>query len=331
MPAVIDVHNHVVPESLPSVPEGAFAPGWPCYECGQGHKTMMISGAAYRKFDASSWSASTRRDFMDEKGIDIQVLSCLPELLGYWFKVEHTHLMCHHVNQAIAGMVDFDPSRFIGMGSLPMQDPSLAAKELENLKHQLGFKAVQIGSNIDGISPADSCFDEVYAAAVELDMAVFVHGIRPAGAERLVGLDVMAPLVGIPMDTAYCLSSFIAAGILHKFPDLRLGFSHSGGAFGSVVDRMNHVWNLMPAMQEQMLESPLLTAQRFYYDVLTFGGEYLEYVVSRFGDSQVFVGTDFPAMGMGLMDPVGFLEECNFTAEQLVNLKSNTAKRYLNI
>lgn len=328
---VIDVHNHIVPETFPPDPSKGATPAWPCMECDGGHATMMISGKPYRQFDARSWSAQNRRDFMDENGIDVQVLSPLPELLSYWLPSKVAAEMAKHVNGTIAAMIAFDPGRFMGLGMVPLQDPTAATTMLQELKQNDGFRGVQIGSNIDGVSPADPRFDEFWAAAAGLDMAVFVHGIKPTGTERLVGPEVMGPIVGVPLDTAMCVSSCISAGLLQKYPTLHIGFSHGGGAVGSIIDRFEHVWKLMPALRDAVPQSPIATLRQFYYDVLTFNADYVSYLVDLAGEDRIFIGTDYPAGGMGLMDPVAFVESLGLTNSALEKVKGGNAQRYLRL
>src|SRR5690606_31487874 len=105
----------------------------------------------------------------------MQVLPPLPELFAYWFEPAATALMCRHVNDTLARMVEAHPQRFAALGGLPMNDPALAIAEAQRLK-AAGFVGVEIGSNVNGVSPADPCHAEVLAALQDLDLSVFVHG-----------------------------------------------------------------------------------------------------------------------------------------------------------
>lgn len=325
---IIDVHCHVVPVDLPADPTGGKLALWPKMCCDGGHAATFVAGSTTRRFDDRSWLPSRRIDYMDQHGIDVQVLSPLPELFAYWFEPQQTALICRHINDVLAGMVDAHPQRFAALGSLPMNDPASAIAEAGRLK-SLGFSGVEIGSNINGISPVDPQFSEVFAALHELDLAVFVHGVRPATEGRLVGPGVLAPIVGIPMDTALCVSSFIGANMLQRLPDLRVAFSHGGGALGAVIDRFEHVWRVMPELRQSLPNGPLSEARRFYYDILTFGHEYTRFMLQKIGSEQLFVGTDFPAGGMGLMDPKAFVEELGLSADEFERLVHLNARRFL--
>lgn len=325
----IDVHCHVVPVDLPLDPTGGKLELWPQMRCDGGHTATFVAGNVTRKFDDRSWLASKRIDFMDQHGIGVQVLSPLPELLGYWFEPAATAVMCSHTNNVLASMVEAHPTRFAAFGGLPMNDIGLALAEARRLK-SLGFAGVEIGSNINGVSPADERYAELFAALEELQLAIFVHGIRPATAGRLLGPEVMGPIIGIPADTALCVASFIACDILGRWPELRVGFSHGGGGIGAVIDRLQHVWSVMPDLKAAIARSPLEEARRYFYDILTFSPEYTRYLVEKIGSASLFVGTDFPAGGMGLMDPVGFLDQLQLSPQDRDNISHLTARRFLN-
>ncbi|MGQ0696627.1 MAG: amidohydrolase family protein [Panacagrimonas sp.] len=327
-PGCIDVHCHVVPVDLPLDPTGGKLSLWPQMKCDGGHTASFIAGSTTRKFDDRSWLPQRRIDFMDQHGIAVQMLSPVPELLGYWFEPSQTALLCRHVNDSIARMIEHGPTRFGGLGGLPMNDVSLAIAEARRLK-SLGFAGVEIGSNVNGISPADPRFIDVLAALHELDLSIFVHGVRPATDGRLVGPEVLAPIIGIPMDTALCVGSFIGARVLDRFPDLRVAFSHGGGGIGSVIDRFQHVWTVMPDLKSQLARSPLEEARRYWYDCLTFSVDYTRFLIEKMGADRVFIGTDFPAGGMGLMDPVAFIDSLGLKSADLSDLLQGSAQRFL--
>jgi aminocarboxymuconate-semialdehyde decarboxylase len=296
--------------------------------CDGGHVATFVAGATRRRFDDRSWAAARRLEHMDDKGIAVQVISPLPELLGYWFEPAATEILCRHTNDVLARMVDAHPTRFAALGGLPMNDVSRAIAEAQRLR-RLGFVGVEIGSNVNGISPTDARYHTLLSCLEELGLAVFVHGIRPAVDGRLRGPEVLAPIVGIPMDTTLCVASFIAMGILDRWPRLRVAFSHGGGGIGAVIDRLRHVWSVMPELREQMPADPLKEARRYFYDILTFSPQYTRYLIDKLGSASLFVGTDFPAGGMGLMDPMEFLQQLALSPTERADLTRGSALRFL--
>jgi aminocarboxymuconate-semialdehyde decarboxylase len=327
---LLDVHCHVVPVDLPIDPTGGKLALWPQMHCDGGHTATFVAGGVTRKFDERSWLPGRRIEYMDEHGIGMQVLSPLPELFGYWFEPTATAVLCRHVNDTIAAMVESAPTRFAGLGSLPMNDAALAISEARRLK-TLGFAGVEIGSNVNGISPADPRYAEILACVNELGLSVFVHGVRPAVEGRLVGPEVLGPIVGIPMDTALCVASFIGARVLETLPNLRVAFSHGGGGIGAVLDRFQHVWNVMPDLKKALPDRPLEEARRYWYDILTFSPDYTRFLIQSLGPDRLFVGTDFPAGGMGLMDPAAFLQQLQLPKDSYERIAHRNARAFLGI
>jgi len=291
---VIDSHAHFVPQTFPASPAGVAANEWPeMLPLPDGRARMMIDGKEFRIFEAAYWDVPGRIAVLDGEGIDLQVLSPLPELLGYWFQPATTAAMAECVNSAIAAAVASAPTRLAGMGMLPMQDVEKSAAMVGELA-ALGLRGVIVASNINGISIADSRFYPVFAAIEAHHLALFVHGYRPAGLERFIGSPLLGPIAGVPQDTSAAIASFIMTDIFHHFPALKLGFAHGGGSFGAVLARMDHVWHEFPDMQTANKTAPRDYVRNFYFDTVTFGTDYLAYLITAFGPQSLMAGTDGP-------------------------------------
>jgi aminocarboxymuconate-semialdehyde decarboxylase len=291
---VIDVHNHVVPAEFPAAADPGVAARWPCMRHGAaGDATVMMGDTAFRAIDDRCWNMPRRLAEMDAEGVDVQVLSPMPELLSYWLPAEHALTIARHVNEAIAGMIAVAPARFAGLGMVPMQDPDLAARELSALKRDHGLAGVEIGSNVNGIVPGDPRFDGFFAEAERLDLAVFIHALHPVATERIVGPPRTAPFVLFPIDTGIAAASLITGGTLRKYPKLRVGFSHGGGVLASILPRLQFGWRLETMLQDSFA-SPIETARRLFYDNLVYDAATQRHLIATFGASQIFLGSDYP-------------------------------------
>jgi aminocarboxymuconate-semialdehyde decarboxylase len=291
---VIDFHSHIVPSRYPDRPRGIVEANWPSMEpIDDTHSKMVIAGRQFRIFESFYWNVEERVGRLDEEGIDVQVISPLPELLSYWLAADAAEAITDFMNEFVAGMVDAAPARFAGMGSVALQDPARAVRQLAHFG-KIGLKGVHIGSHVNGVSIADPRFFPFYEAAEALGLFVFVHGIKPGGAALMLGPPLMPAVVGVPQETAVAISSLIMTDILGRFPRLKLVFSHGGGTIASVMDRFQAVWKEFEPMRKALRMPPEEYLQRFYYDTVVFGPEYLSYLAKRLGATQLLAGTDGP-------------------------------------
>ncbi len=295
-PALIDVHSHVVPRSLPRDPTGGEIGMWPsvhCEACGRKAKVMM-GQKPFRDIDERSWDVGRRVADMDVDGVAAQALSPMPELLSYWLAPQPALELSRHVNHIIAEMVAQRPDRFFGLGTVPLQDPDLAARELSTLRSRFGLVGVEVGSNVAGAYLGDARFDPFFAAAEEQDMAIFVHSLHPLQARDLGRHPMLVPFAGFTVDTALCAASLIMEGVLERFPRLKLAFSHGGGVLAPILHRMEFGWASTGGFEGRLPQSPKAYARRFFYDSLVYDQAYLEHLTTHMAPGQVFLGTDYP-------------------------------------
>jgi aminocarboxymuconate-semialdehyde decarboxylase len=326
----IDIHTHVVPENFPAYAGKGRDVAWPAMaEAHACHRHVMISGKVYRTVADGSWSVPRRIEAMGEMRVARQALSPMPELLSYWLPLEDGKALIRYLNEQIAAMVALAPQRFVGLGAVPLQDVDSAMVELDFAVRKLGFSGVEIASHVNGVSIGDARFEPFFAAAEGLGAAIFVHALRPAGQERIVGA-FPEQAVCFPGDIALAAASMITGGIAARHPGLRIGFSHGGGALAILLPRLVHAWHALPKAKESLAESPEVYARRFFYDALLFDGAATRLIVERYGASQICVGSDYP-FNMGDRDPLGALEKSGLDAAVLAAIRSANARRFLGI
>jgi aminocarboxymuconate-semialdehyde decarboxylase len=138
MSEAIDVHTHIVPEDFPPYAGSARDVPWPsmapAHAC---HRHVMISGKVYRTVSDGGWSVPRRIEDMNRMRVACQVLSPMPELLSYWLPLEDAKALLRYLNDQIAAMVAQAPSRFYGLGAVPLQDTDTAIRELEYVMREL--------------------------------------------------------------------------------------------------------------------------------------------------------------------------------------------------
>jgi aminocarboxymuconate-semialdehyde decarboxylase len=324
-----DIHTHIVPQSFPAYAGRHANARWPsmapAHDCH--HCNVMIAGKVFRTVSDHCWSLERRLEVMEAARIERQVLSPMPELLSYWLESEDAESLGRHVNDTIATMVADGKGRFAGLGMVPMQDPDRAVAELERLM-TMGFKGVEIGTNVNGVSIGDKRYAAFFATAERLGAAIFVHALHPAGTERLVGPPNMPALALFPCETSTAIVSLMMAGIIGRHPKLRIAFSHGGGVFGLVLPRFMHGWKLLPGMKEVTGGSPAELARRLYYDTLVYDADTLKFLIERFGITQLCVGTDHP-FTIEETEPVVAVEKLGLSPADQALVLSENARRFL--
>jgi len=326
----IDIHTHIVPEHFPGYAGKGRDVPWPAMaEAHACHRHVMISGKVYRTVADGSWSVPRRIEAMGAMRVARQALSPMPELLSYWLPLEDGRALIRYLNEQIAEMIALAPGRFVGLGAVPLQDIDSALRELEFIVRNLKFSGVEIASHVDGVSIGEARFEPFFAAAENMGAAVFVHALRPAGQDRVVGA-FAEQAVCFPGDIALAAASMITGGIAARHPGLRIAFSHGGGALSILLPRLVHAWNAVPKAKESLAESPAVYARRFFYDTLVFDPAAVRFVIGSFGSSQVCVGSDYP-FNMGDSDPLGTLEKTGLDASVLAAIRSANARRFLGI
>src|SRR5437899_218466 len=242
----IDLHTHILPKSWPNLRERYGYGGFVHLEHrGPGCARMMIDGASFREIDDHCWDPKRRLEHCETHAVDVQVLSTVPVMFSYWAKPRDTLDLARILNDHIAEVVRTHPKRFVGLGTLPMQDADLAVPELERCVRDLGLAGVQIGSHVDGKNLDHPDLFPVFQAAERLGAAVFVHPWDMFAKERMSKY-WLAWLVGMPAETCLAICSVIFGGVLARLPKLRIAFAHGGGSFPGTLGRIEHGFRCRP-------------------------------------------------------------------------------------
>jgi aminocarboxymuconate-semialdehyde decarboxylase len=326
----IDIHTHIVPKHLPSF-AGAVPSDWPSIEhTSCGHANIIISGKLFRTITDAAWNVPRRIADIADMGISRQAISPMPELLSYWLPLDSATTLLRHINETIATMVTESPAHMIGIGAVPLQDVDAAVAELRRNVESLGLRAVEVGSNINGVPIGDPCFEPFFEAAAALGVAVFVHALRATGKERLVGPPMLEQIVGFPGEIALAAASLITSGTLVRHPHLRIAFSHGGGGLAPMLARMERFWERIPKFSELLQESPISTARRAFYDLVVFEPVVVRMLVELFGASQLLVASDYP-FGPYERSPVDLLRRAGLSEADTMTITQLNAPRYLGL
>ncbi|MEQ1605703.1 MAG: amidohydrolase family protein [Pyrinomonadaceae bacterium] len=327
----IDVHTHILPKEIPRWKEKFGYGGFitldhykPC--CA---RMLRDDGVAFRDVEENCWSAEKRIEECDASGVNVQVLSTVPVMFSYWSKPHDGAEIARFLNDGIARVVDEFPLRFIGLGTVPIQDTDLAIKELDRCK-QMGFAGVQIGTNINQLNLGEPQFFDFFAACEELGMAVFVHPWDMMG-EGDMQKYWLPWLVGMPAEVSRATCSLIFSGVLERLPDLRICFAHGGGAFPATLGRIEHGFQVRPDLCAiDNPNNPRKYLEQIYFDSLVHDPAALSYLINLVGADRIMLGTDYP-FPLGELQPGALIEGSELSESVKHALLSETALNWLGL
>ncbi len=310
----IDIHTHILPKSLPDLKEKFGYGGWISVEHEHGDTVMKKDGRFFRTIKPNCWDYSVRLDECDKSNVDIQVLSTVPIMFSYWAKPNDTLVLSKMLNNDIASIVNNRPKRFVGLGTLPMQNTDLAILELERCINGLDLAGIQIGSNINGKNLNDDSFFPIFEAAADLGAAIFIHPWEMMGGDQ-IDKYWLPWLVGMPAETCRAICSLIFGGIFERLPNLRVAFAHGGGSFMGTIGRIEHGFNVRPdlcAIDNNI--NPLQYLGKFWVDSLVHDKDALELLIKKIGNKKIALGTDYP-FPLGENHPGELIDQMDYSLE----------------
>ncbi|MBA4065667.1 MAG: 2-amino-3-carboxymuconate-6-semialdehyde decarboxylase [Isosphaera sp.] len=291
----VDIHTHILPRELPRWADrfgyGGFVE---LAHDRPGCARMMIDGRSFREVGENCWSAARRVEECDAAGVRVQVLSTVPVMFSYWSRPEHGHEVARFLNDDIAETVRKHRKRFVGLGTLPLQAPDLAVRELDRCVRELGLRGVQIGSHVNDWNLNAEALFPVFRRAAELGAAVFVHPWDMLGQKELQQY-WMQWLVGMPAETTRAIVSLIFGGVLEKLPGLRVAFAHGGGSFPATIGRIEQGFRCRPDLCAiDNAVNPRDYLRRITVDALVHDPLALQLLLDQMGSDRVALGTDYP-------------------------------------
>jgi aminocarboxymuconate-semialdehyde decarboxylase len=291
----IDLHTHILPATWPDL---SSRPGYGAFVRIEHEGTccanLMIGERLFRRIDERTWDVPRRLSDCDRCGVDMQVLSTVPVMFSYWAQPLHALELAHLLNDHLADTVALHPRRFAGLGTVPLQDPDVAARELERCVRELGLAGVEIGTHVRGRNLDDPALFPFFERAAELGAAIFVHPWDMLAPERMER-HWLPWLVGMPAETALAAASLVLGGVIERLPALRVALAHGGGAFPWILGRIQHGFEVRPDLcATSTAIAPREGANRLYLDSLVHDERALRFLIDAVGPDRVALGSDYP-------------------------------------
>ena len=324
------MHTHILPTEIPRWAE-KFGYGKFIHleHHRPGFARMMQGDRFFREIEANCWDPDLRMKEYEQFDTQVQVVCTVPVMFSYWADPKDGLEVSKFLNDDLAELVVKHPKRYVGLGTIPMQDTDLAIQELERLK-QIGLKGIQIGSNIEGKNLSEDRFYPIFEAAQDLDLCIMIHPWNMMGKPEMEKY-WLPWLVGMPAETSRAICSLIFSGVLERLPKLRFNFSHASGSFLATIGRVEHGFNCRPDLVA--IDNPINPREylgKFWVDSITHDDKMLRYVLDMVGSKKVCLGTDYP-FPLGDLDIGKFITEMDLSEEVVEDIFCNSSLEWLNM
>ncbi|MCA1554812.1 MAG: amidohydrolase, partial [Chloroflexi bacterium] len=263
----------------------------------------------------------------DASGIDRVVLSPFTSLLNYQLSTDEAQRTSRLYNESIARLTHDYPERIAGMGTVPLQNAQLAAREAAHTVNNLHMRAIEVGTNVNGMYLGDETFLPFWEAAAALDALVFIHPITGIGGP-LMRKYYLGNLYGNPAETGATAADIIFSGVLERFPTLKILLAHGGGVLPSIIGRMDHGYAMRAEPRAKISQPPSTYFKRLYFDTITHSAELLQHLIRVVGAEHVLLGSDYP-FDMGTEQPRAIVEGLDLTREQREAILGGNASKLL--
>ncbi|MBI2880392.1 MAG: amidohydrolase [Candidatus Tectomicrobia bacterium] len=291
----IDVQSHFFPDKLIEKLEKRSAPPNAVRRDGR----TMVFASRHTGFPVPPALNDLEEKFrvMEAAGVDVQVLSINvpgPERAGG----READDLAELGHDCLAGITRKYPDKFWGMATLGLGDMDRSLRELDRCLNDLGFRGLQLYSNVLGRPLDDPFFHPLYERCQELDLPIFLHPTAPILSEEKMADYNLIPIVGFLFDTTLAALRLILGGTLKKFPRAKFVLPHVGSTIPYLMGRIDHQTVIMPKGREHIDKAPSEYFRRFYFDTVSTYQPAIDYFFGLYGADRLLFGSDYPWVGM---------------------------------
>lgn len=327
---IIDAHAHIIVPEITR--EAAPAETWrPQVSWVNGQQIVEFAGKSLKSAVREFVHLNAILEAQDAAGVDRVLLCPWVALLRYDAGPDEGLRLSRIYNEALAKLAQTHPNRVSALGMVPLQEPELAAKELETLLKEPGLHGVEIAASVNGIYLGDDRFRPFWAAAEATKALVFIHPTTRGGFDLPALNDYyLWNTVGNPLETTLTAAHMLMAGVMEAHSNLKVLLAHGGGAILSLRGRLRHAHSFQPQARAHLTESPEASLKRFYFDTVTHDPALLRALIDYAGPDHVLLGSDYP-FDMGVERPAEMVRALNLSAGDEAKILGGNAAQLLGL
>lgn len=322
---IVDAHAHII---VPEITRDVAAEPWRPRVFWQDGKQIIEFGG--RQIRSAVWEITRLDGILDHmtgRGVDRVLLSPWISLVRYNVPLEEGLRSSRIQNAALAEIARTRPDRIAALGTVPLQAPDVAARELEILMGE-GLSGVAVAALVKGVPLGDDRFQPFWAAAERADALVFIHPTIRGFDLTFLEEYYLWNTIGNPLETTLAAAQMIMAGVMEEHPRLRVLLAHGGGALLALRGRLRHAHTFQPQARARLKGSPEDSLRRFYFDTVTHDPMLLRALIEFAGADHVLLGSDYP-FDMGVERPVEAVRALGLAPSDEAKILGGNAARLL--
>jgi aminocarboxymuconate-semialdehyde decarboxylase len=325
---IIDCHCHVIPAGMLT---GAVPEPWrPQLSVADGQRVVSFRGRQLTSVTGEFSDVAVMLEQAEAAGVSHLLVSPWILLIPVSAELQVATAICRVQNESIAQAAQDSGGRVFGLGSVPLQDATLAAAELAGLIGLPGMRGVEVPASVAGSYLGDDKFTPFWEAAADTGALVFVHPTTTG--LGIAGLDggYLWNSVGNPLETTIAAAQLVVSGVVERHPGVKILLAHGGGALPALRGRLRHAFAVRPEARAGGACGPDDSLRRLYFDSLTHDCALLADLVAFAGAGHVLLGSDRP-FDMGSDRPVEEISALGLSAEDEQLLLGGNAAQLLGL
>lgn len=291
---MIDIHSHFFPRVSQAEAARLDPRRGPWLETSGRNGQIMVGEQPFRPVHDALWDGARRLAWLDEQGIDIQIMCATPVMFAYAAPIERALPWAQLMNDRALDMAAIAPQRLKVLAQVPLQDVDAACREASRAR-DAGHIGVQIGNHVGERDLDDAGLLTFLSHCAAENIPLLVHPWDMMGAGARMKRWMLPWLVSMPAETQLAILSLILSGAFERLPaSLKICFAHGGGSFAYLLGRVDNAWEQRDIVREDCPRRPSSYLDRFYVDSAVFDPGALRLLIDTMGAERVMLGSDAP-------------------------------------